>query len=429
MRYLFGDSTPFPLPFDFLRTLEAFVSAGTRVVLLEHEARAVAADAFSAQRERAEGLEALGRFHAAVLQSFAGAALPQHPYAFEYTQRLAEHAALLVDERRRVVQEADGADAARVRSERERADGEIGRLLRTFFQDARLPVAGTWLESSLVDGRPEARASLTHPEGIGVSFTLGTARAPSWSAPRRVADLVGHLELVVGIKKSWIGGKVRREPVRLDDWVVGSAEISAAAATIALRRKPDQKDTLVFKLRRDAGGLAADVEHPSDPNAGLLPQAADPADLPHLERLWTALRATFDEVLEERAAILRVSLDGEDAVGNRRGQELVARIVGVLAPTTLEIARRSPSARELSLKREAVEGRREELYLERAALLAALAPLSPEGRRLFAPLGLEDPFTMGETPKPPPQASTAVLQAPRAPDGRDELTSLDIEEG
>jgi hypothetical protein len=305
-----------------------------------------------------------------------------------------------------------------VHGERERVDGEIGRHLRAFFQDARLPVVGTWLESALVDGRPEARASLTHPEGIGVSFTLGTSRAPSWSAPRRVADLVGHLELVVGIKKSWIGGKVRREPVRLDDWVVGSAELADDAATIALRRKPDQKDTLVFKLRRDAGGFAADVAHPSDPNAGLLPSAAEPADVPHLERLWAALRATFDEVIEERAAILRVSLDGEDAVSNRRGEELVTRIVGILAPITLEITRRSPNAHELSLKRETVEGRREELYLQRAALLAALEPLPPEGRRIFAPLGLDG------LDDPP----TVIRHMPRVPGGRDELTSRDFED-
>jgi hypothetical protein len=419
MRYLFGDSTPFPLPFDFLRTLEVFMNASTRVVLLEHEARKAAAESLTSQKERADGVAALERFHETLLQSLSSPLVPQHPFAFEYTQRLGEHALSLLNERRRRAQEADEADAARVRAERERANDEISRHLCTFFQSGRLPVLSTWTGLTLVDGRPEARATLFHPDGIGVSFTLSTTKAPAWAAPRKVGELVGHVELLVGIKKSWIGGKVSREPVRLDDWVVGSAELGEATATIALRKKPDQKDTLVFKLRRDALGFVADVEHPGDPNAGAVPASAEPADLPHLERMWRVLQAMFDEIVEERAVITSVTLDGQEAIAAGRAQDLVARILAVLTPTALDIARRSPNAGEFSLKREGNEGRREELYLRRETLRANLDPLPPEGRLVFAPLRLEDPPTAIWS-RPPPLLPI---------EGREELTSLDFEDG
>jgi hypothetical protein len=422
MRYLFGDSTPFPLPFDFLRTLEAFMAAGTHVVLQEHQVQALAAEIAAAQKERADGLVALTGFHDTLLQWFSGALLPQHPFAFEYAQRLGEQAVGFLKDRHRRVQEADEADATRLRAERARANDEISRHLCTFFQTGRLPTLSTWVGSTLVDGRPEARASLIHPEGIGVSFTLSTAQAPSWSAPRKMADLVGHFEPLVGIKKSWIGSKVSREPVRLDEWVVGSTDLGENAAIIALRKKPDQKDTLVFKVRRDATGFAADVEHPGDPNAGLVPTAADPADSPHLERLWRVLRAMFDEILEERAAITAVTLDGEEAIANGRGQDLVARILTILAPTALEVARRSPNAGEFSLKREGNEGRREELYLRRDTLRAMLDPLPAQGRQVFAALRLEDPPTVIWS-RPPPLPPLIAIE------GRDELTSRDFEDG
>jgi hypothetical protein len=418
MRYLFGDSTPFPLPFDFLRTLEAFMAAGTRVVLLENQAQQAAAEALDAQKERADGLATLSGFHDTVLQCLSGAGMPQHPFAFEYSQRVGEHAMGLVKDRRRRVQEADDADAAKVRAERERANDEISRHLCTFFQAGRLPVLSTWCGSALVDGRPEARASLVHPEGIGVSFTLGTAKAAAWAAPRKMSELVGHLELLVGIKKSWIGSKVSREPVRLDDWVVGSAELGETAASIYLRKKADQKDTLIFKLRRDAQGFAAEVEHPGDPNAGYVPAAAEPADVPHLDRLWRVLRAMFDEVLEERAMITSLTLDGQDAIANGRGQDLVERILAVLTPVALEIARRSPNAGEFSLKREGNEGRREELYLRRETLRAMLDPLPPQGRLVFSALRLEDPPTVIWS-----RAAPAI-----SAETREELSSLDFEE-
>jgi hypothetical protein len=418
MRYLFGDSTPFPFAFDFLKTLEIFMKVGTRVVMLEQGMRKTAEETFAAQAERATGLEALEKFHQHVMWAVSQAPGPGHAFASEYSQRLLEHAASLVEEQRRSAQQAHERDAARTASERTRVNDEVAAELHTFFREARLPPLETRLMAALVDGRPEAAARQVHPGAIGVSFSLNTAKAAAWQAPRKLGDLAGHIELVVGIKKSWIGGKVTREPVRLDDWVVGSTELRESSATIAIRKKPDQKDTLVFELRRDLGAVAADVSYPGDPNATLVPAAAEPSDLPHLERLWTGLRAMFDEIFEERSAISGITLDGEDPLPRGQGQDLIERIVSVLAPTTLQIARRSPNARELSLKREGSDGRREEFYLTRSDLLAQLQPLPREGRAVFAPLGLDD--WVPTTSMPPPPV--------RVPEARVELTSLDLED-
>jgi hypothetical protein len=419
MTYLFGDSTPFPLPFDFLRTLEAFMIAGTRVVVLEHRAQTLADETLAARKERAQGLETLVELHQMVLLSLGESAVPQHPYTVDYAKRLTEQAVTLADEKRRSVKECDDEEEARVRRERERTNEEIATHLRTFFQVARLPALGTRLATTLLEGRPDARVSLVHPGGIGVSFTLGTAKAPAWNAPRKLADLAAPLELKVSIKKSFFGGKISREPMRLDDWVLGSAELDETTATIAVRKRPDQKDTLIFKLGRTGDTLSADVDHPGDANAVLVPTMADATDLPHLDRLWTALSATFDEILEERSAITKVSLDGEDVLERGLGKKLVERLVTVLAPTTLEVARRSPNARELSLKREGDGGRREELYLKRDELLGMLQPLSRAGRAVFAPLGLDD-WVPAVTMRPP---QVSVL------DRVEELFSVDLEEG
>ena len=420
MRYLFGDSTEFPYPFDFLRTLEAFMTAGTRVVLLEHRAKSAAEEAVAARRDRAKGLETLARYHETVLRSFDEPGVPQHTYATDYARRMAEHAVGLVAEQKRLVQEANERDDARARGERERSNDEVAKHLRAFFQAARLPTLETRLGATLVDGRYEVQASLFHPGGVCVSFALGTGETPAWNAPRRLGDLAGHLELLVGIKKSWIGNKISLEPARLDDWVIGSAELDGDDATIAVRKKPDQKDTLLFKLRRRDGAIAADVGHPGDPNAAQVPSAADAADLPHLERLWGALQAGLDETLDDRAAVTAIVLEGDDALERGLGQKLVERLVSVLAPTALEIARRSPNSRELSLKREGRDGRREELYLKRDQLIEAMQPLPREGRAVFAPLGLDD-WVPAASLRPP-------VVAPAPLEAREELTSLDLEE-
>ncbi len=403
MTYLFGDSTPFPFPFDFLKTLEAFMKTGTQAVLLEQQARKIAEAASVAREERKSGLEALEQFHDVVLRSMDPSIVPPHRFTVDYAHQLSERAAGLVAEQRRAVQELDGGDATRVRADRDRTNEEVGKHMCAFFHAAQLPVLQTQLATKLVDGLPDASAALVYPGGIGASYTFAATRPAPWRAPLKLSDLVPHLELVVGIKKSWIGGHISREPLRLDDWVVGVAELDDSSAKIKVRRRPDQQDALVFRLRHTEGVLTADVAHPGDPNADQLPATAEPADLPHLDRLWSALRATFDELLEERPVVTHITVDSEDVISNSLGETLIERLVGVLAPTTLELARRSPNAHELSLKRESKDGRREEIYLKRANLLETLQPLPREGRAVFAPLGLDD-WVPAMTQRPPPVA-------------------------
>src|SRR5688572_23228587 len=119
MRYLFGDSTPFPLPFDFLRTLEAFMAAGTRVVQAEHRAQKLANDAFAARIERAQGIEKVVELHGTVLGALDESVTLKHPLTVEYAKKLTQRATGLLNEQRAGVDEANERDDVRVAAERE----------------------------------------------------------------------------------------------------------------------------------------------------------------------------------------------------------------------------------------------------------------------------------------------------------------------
>ena len=41
MRYLYGDSAPFPHSYNFLSTLESFIGAAARIVKLDSESRSL----------------------------------------------------------------------------------------------------------------------------------------------------------------------------------------------------------------------------------------------------------------------------------------------------------------------------------------------------------------------------------------------------
>jgi hypothetical protein len=262
----------------------------------------------------------------------------------------------------------------------------------------------------LVGTTHEATAQFSNSHNIETSFVLAPDRDPAWSHPRRVSDFATPLSLCVGVKKSWLRGTVKPENLLLDEWILGEMDLTETSTRVALRRKATERDSLVLQFMSSEERTRAFVEHPGDPNAEALPTALDSQDLAAALPFANALRATCLNMLSHKAKLLSVKLDGADTQGTSL-LPLIQRVVTLLAPTVQEIARRSPNAQELSLKKETGDGRREEVYLRKEELVSKLQPLPALGRALFVPLGL-DSWVPGVTQTPPPVTTMSGLSVP-----------------
>ena len=95
MRYLYGDSTPFPLGFNFLTTLEAFMAASTRIVQLDVEGAQLHKQREELAANRVKGLDALEQFHNVVMRAVQDTAQKvQHQHALEYARNVADFASM-----------------------------------------------------------------------------------------------------------------------------------------------------------------------------------------------------------------------------------------------------------------------------------------------------------------------------------------------
>src|SRR3954447_18237055 len=150
MRFLYGDSAPFPLGYNFLATLEVFMTAATRIVQLESNARDLTKQTEDLALGRVKGLEALDQFHTVVMRAVQDTAQKvQHAHALEYAQKVAEFASHYVDEHRRVTLGASERENVQCRTENERRVGEQRAQLETFLKAARLPVLATKISMRL----------------------------------------------------------------------------------------------------------------------------------------------------------------------------------------------------------------------------------------------------------------------------------------
>jgi hypothetical protein len=405
MRFLYGDTEPFPPQYNFLSALEAFMSNAARAVKLDAEVRALRDAATAEEVARAQSLEALTKFHEGRMHSLAQhLPIDANAETREYVRQLSELAASIVESAKAA--SAQASELARHQSTAElgRRHAEIKTHLTAFLTSLRLPATSTHASMRLQDGHNELSATIHSVDGLAVAFALTTREHPAWQAPRKVSDFVQGIDLRVGVRRSWFSKGVQHEMTHIDDYILGGFELTDDSAEIRLRKKPGEKDTIVFDMRRDSSGaLSAEVHHPGDPEAEGLASDLDAEALGHLGRFWDVLRSAAEDVSAHRERVLSVTMEGIDVVDNDRVALFVACVIRQIAPTVVEIAKRSSNAAELSLKAESEKGRREELYVAKAELLKHLEGLGPEERDVFSPLALV-PVAPGSK-KPTPRES------------------------
>ncbi|HEX8789772.1 MAG TPA: hypothetical protein VF765_02390 [Polyangiaceae bacterium] len=390
MRYLYGDSVPFPPQYDFLAALEAFCTQAARVVRLDAEARALRKSAEEAAVTRARSVEELEAFHREALGALRDAAKDSaQPLVHDYVRQVADLATRIAEDARRIALATSDRESAQTRGECDKRRNEARDALEKLFAAVRLPVNETQISMTLADGRNDMSASLTYEGGIFASFTLGSGEVSDWSAPRHVRELAQQVTLPVGVKRSMFKRTVAPETITLDEYVFGGFELKDDRAEIRLRRRAQEPDSLVFTLRRIEDKLRAEVHHPDDPEAESgLPAVLDHSSAVEVERLWQLLRQACAPVIAKKKRLVRLVLAGNDVFENDLGTDVVAHIVSTIAPIVSEVAKRSPNVHELSLKVENDSGRREEIYLRKAQLVSVLSSVTPKERGVFDPLGL-----------------------------------------
>ncbi len=393
MRFLYGDSSPFPLQYNFLQTLEVFMASGTRIVELDAQSRRAQTQIGESSNMRVRGVEALDNFHQAVMRALRDtSSRATDSLTVDYAQQLSEYANRIVEGARAQATSATERELAQANAETERRRVEIRGAIEAFFKVAKLPVLGATIAMRLPLAKEpthEMSAVISFAEGIVVGYTLVGDALPEWRHPRKISEFAQGINLMVGAKKSWFKKSVQPELVALDDHILSGFELSDDAAFLRLRKRPELPDAYLFTVRRVDTNLLAEVQYVDDPEAqGQMPTAVDAGDRVHLERLWQILRKSVNPALEHKTRVVSIHLDGEEIFASDKVLALVTRLIKMLAPTVAEIARRSPNQQELSLKIEHDGGRREEIYVKKQDLVAKLIPLAPPEIQVFAPLAL-----------------------------------------
>jgi hypothetical protein len=388
MRYLYADSEDFPLDYDFLSTLKEFLITSAECMdqlaaVDEQEKSVMDAESLAAERSRT-----LDLFATTVRQDLDAAlvATPNQDLVRDVATEMQAHLTRTVEsvkgERERALANLRKGATDRIAEQRDKMRAAVHR----FLLKAHVPASSSRFRLELdADGhRYRMFAVCVMPAGLEAKYELSAGTVEEWQTARKVGDLVGELEIQVGLKKKFLTRDITRELAHVDDHYVAHAELAEHHATIGLKKKPDAPtESLVIKMLMLGDTIESEIRRPSERDS-IFP--AVPADLGKLRRLWTSLERASQKTLSHRASVSEVLLDGEPLFEGRRIAQWIERYVDLYQPIVAEIARRSPSPKELSLKLEHEDGKREELYLRRDDLVDVIGNLDDERMQVFAPL-------------------------------------------
>ncbi|HVY46528.1 MAG TPA: hypothetical protein VHB21_11645 [Minicystis sp.] len=392
MRYLHGDSSPFPVNENFLETLCA--ATDTCVALFEADMAVENARAVTESSERAVAAEIqrVERLTRAVTRALG----PHGPSEEQGEPATATEAAAV-----RIGELARGAiEDTRVSIERWRdrtiaaavaAIPDVTKIVGGFVVKHKLP-GTTWSFEWKAEMRgAPGRAVMYSATEVGLNATYEVVLPPGhlWAQAVRGSVIEPRMSIPL-MRKGWLG-KPRMANERLDRLYVTHVKHNAESTTMTLctsRREPSPgleitvRSTVtpgVSVMRIDAAGC------PTDERAMLLGDAVDV-----VQHLWERVESTISDLIFYRKRLLAATLQEAPLARVEKPGAIADAIIESLTPIVAEMLRHSRARGELALKRDLGDGRREEMFISHDEVTKRWQRLPPQYQARFDGFDLED---------------------------------------
>jgi len=386
MRYLYGDSTDFPLNENFIETLSAATDAA--IALLEADealdiARLTTTEANGkATGELADIDEVWSRMETAL-------ALREHLSVA--TDNMVAN--LLRGANEQIQRARAGVktwrDATVRRANEPCGPAAVMAPVNAFMVHHELPFT-TWGLRWKAGGRAEpvqAQVYATMQRGLMATLGVRIPKKHGWSRPRRVAEFERTLVVRMMGKKIFGGERVRDEHLERY-WITRVTKMTERDALVLSKKPKDPSPGLRVSFRDgdEKRIMVVRIDENEVPTGE--PIALTGVEAASVQRLWDRVEETTSDLVAHRSSLLAATLHGKAITGLERPAMVAVAFIKSIAPLVREMRLHSQTATELCLKRDLADGRREEMFIAHAAIRAKWAHLTRKRQVLFEEYGL-----------------------------------------
>ncbi len=412
MSRVYGDSTPFPHDLDYIQMLRDGIDCAVRLLSAQHSIRVAmqrGEAAEKAKQHEASELDALfDRVQAAATSSLSE--------GLDRTVRTAAQvvagARSMVDAAIRDLDANVAVEVGQARHIMEKAREITTSAIEQFLEQHSGPGSRLCLQLLAGNDSNSGHVTVMTPYGVSAVFGVAIPASHPWARPRRVGDLVTSIEIRMPKESGWLSKRVEMTPTRLERFFISDVMFSGRSGLLRLRRGAASGSGYQLRVELDNGmQLSMSPVGEDGRTDDSQPLVLEGSDQAAMLGLWKNVVASSRDLMNLRRRMVSASFGDRPLNELEAPRVLAEALVGDIAPTVVEISKRSGAPGELVLRRNLGEGRREETYCTHSELLEKVLVLPPDLRSVFASLNLSGPL-MSAAPKG--NVSHAAEVEPRA---------------
>lgn len=408
MRYLYGDSSAFPLNQNFIVTLAAATDCAVALLKVD--------EALTRSHGVAE------RANTAAMKEFADidqlmqridTSLAQRDHLSNATAKVVEQVAATA--KGQFDKAKDGIrswrDGTIRKSQRGCGPADMMAPIHRFMVKHELPYTSWGLRWKAGKADEPVQAQVYAIMQRGLTATLSVAIPPKhlWAQPVRVRQLEEGASIKL-VGKNWLGKEKLRDEA-LDKMYVTRITRTSERHMFVLNKKPKEpSEGLKIVLREGDMKRITITRVDEDENAISDPATVDGSDAQLVKRLWRAMEETIADLVRHRHQLLAASMTGNRVTDLDTPAPVATAIIQSIAPLVRDMKRHSRTPGELQLKRDLGDGRREELFISEKEIVTKYAGLEPKNQALFDAMGLTRTQVPAERPSQPRRAEVMMTR-------------------
>jgi hypothetical protein len=396
MKYLYGDSTEFPVQRDFLRVLNNFVDTSVKTINLENAVFDLKETIIGRQGLKNSVTDEMDNFLLTVENAIeeAVARSKEQDTIVKYAQKSKEFLEKYIEEGKTKISDDISQEISQLEKKIEEADEENRKLLESFFIYDPIPIIGNIYTIKAIEKGYSAKVQVDCDGSISFHFEIAANESPFWKGHVKSRDFIKGIEIPARMKKTFLKKEAVPEIVSLDDFLLCDLILSGKELEVVFRKRYDIKAEQ-FRLKMKLNDeFSVEVSHTeengTEKNINEVPELKNILNMLRLQELGEKIVEQTNNLYPKKQKLKTIFLGGKDVFEENLVFELMQKVAGIFAPIVEEIKKHSPSGDELSLKSEDESGKRNEIYLKKSQVKEKLDAIEEKGRKLYEVLGISN---------------------------------------
>ncbi len=389
MKYLYGDSTEFPLQKDFLGLLDNYVDTSIKSITLENTIFSLNEDIKDRRRLKNSVLDEMDSFFTTIENAIAGAVArsKEQETILKYAEKSKEFLKNFIEEGKAKFSEEIIREIEELEKNVDESIEENKKMLELFFVPDPIPIANKKYTLKAMEEGYFAKIQIDCDGEISTVFEIASSELPFWKGHVKAHDFVRGVEIPAKLKKPFLKKELMPDIVGMDNYILGDLVLSGNELEIVFRKRLDTSAER-FRLKMNFGDeFAVEVYHAEEneveKNIQVVPELKSALNIFKLRELGEKIVERTNALYPKKHRLESIYLSGKDVLEENLVFELMQKVAELFAPTVAEIKKHSPSAEELSLKAEDDTGVRSEIYLKKSTVKEKLTAINEKGDKLL----------------------------------------------